>query len=103
MSGPAYIGRELYLGALKRSTPALYEQLITVADNATIKCIVEILVNVYKGDVPLDKGELDIFKTHRDVIRRIIAINTHYKEKKLLLKSNPLIVKKAVQVLLRVI
>jgi hypothetical protein len=103
MSGPAYIGRELYLRALRRATPAVYEQLIHVADNATVKCIVEILVNVYKGDVPLEKSELDIFKRHRSAIKSIIRNTTHYKEKKVLLKSNGVLVKKAVQVLLRVI
>jgi hypothetical protein len=103
MSTPAYIGRELYLQTLVNCTRAKYEQLIHVADNDTIRSIVEILLNVYKGDIHLDQSELDLFAQYRSVIKTIVANKTHYKEKKVLLKSHPLIVQKAVKVLLRAI
>lgn len=101
MTTPAYIGRELYLQTLVKSPSAKYTQLIHVVDNDTIKSIVEILLNVYKGDIHLEKREHALFVKYRSVIRRIITNKTHYKEKKVLLKSNPRLVKAAVKVLLR--
>jgi hypothetical protein len=103
MTARGYIGRELYLHTLANSSREKYQQLIHVVDNSTIKSIVEILLNVYKGDIHLDQSEIGVFRGYKNVIKRLITNKSHYKEKKELLKSHPDIVKKAVKVLLRAI
>jgi hypothetical protein len=101
MSKPGYIGKEIYLRTLMRSSVAAYEQYIDVINNETILCIVEILINVVKGDIHLNQSEIHLFATNRSTINRIITTRTDYKSKKVLLKSHPRVVKTAVKVLLR--
>ena len=100
MSIPVYAGRENYFKVLNRSTLKNIQSIIQCTDFKTVKIIVEILLNILKGIVPVSAEGLSQLKAFKPIVNRLISTMSSMVKKRQIFSSESDIVKFAARALI---
>lgn len=73
------------LKALSKATKKVQKAMISKASKDFIETLVEICMNIIKGNVPLNKAQFDSLKRFRQQLRKVTLKNTSQVKKRQLL------------------
>lgn len=100
MDAPIYAGLEDFFNILSKSSVTGVKTILKSTDYRTVKVIVELLLNILKGVLPISKQQVKKFRVYKPIINRLISTKSNLKNKKKLLSENAALVKLAVKVLI---
>jgi hypothetical protein len=83
---------------LKSPRRERYEELVNSVDNTTIKAILEIVLNIYRGDIHLSTEDVKLFRSYTRVFKRLTSVKPPLQAKRALLKNNIGLVNRIIRV-----
>jgi len=98
MRRPGYIGRMHVINLLKSPRRERYEELVNSVDNTTLKAILEIVLNIYRGDIHLSTEDVKLFRSYTRVFKRLASVKPSLQAKRTLLKNNIALVNRIIRV-----
>jgi hypothetical protein len=66
-------------------------------DNDTVRAIIEIVLNVYKGDVQLSTDDVEVFKKYKHVFRVLTSVRHSLSIKRKILSDNSNLVSRVIR------
>ena len=98
MSQPRYADRMHVIDLFRTSHNARYKQLTKCVDNETIRALLEIVLNVYKGDVVLSGDDVVIFKKYAHVFKKLTSVKSTLPFKRTLQSDNTYLIGRILRV-----
>lgn len=100
MDAPKYTGLEHYFDILQKSSLKNISCIIKCSDYRVVKAIVEVLLNILKGVVPISDKQVTKFKILKPVIHKLVSTKTSLDRKKQILSEHSDLVKLTSKVLI---
>ena len=67
-------------------------------DNDTVRAIIEIVLNVYKGDIHLSTEDVEVFKKYTHMFRTLTSVRHSLPSKRKILSDNSHLVSRVIRV-----